>query len=66
MKKLRQLGEALWVASRKSNKGQTLVEFGLIVTLVAMIVLVSLTLLSDEIESAFNNTVSAIVAATGG
>jgi Flp pilus assembly pilin Flp len=66
MKKLLKFGEALWVASRKSNRGQTLVEFGLIVTLVAMTVLVSLTLLSDEIESAFNNTVSAIVAATGG
>jgi Flp pilus assembly pilin Flp len=65
MKKLRQLGEVLWVASRKSNKGQTLVEYGLIVTLVAMTVLVSLTFLSDEIEDAFDKTVSAIVAATG-
>jgi pilus assembly protein Flp/PilA len=42
----------------QSKKGQTLVEYGLILALVAIVVIAVLTLLGDQLQNVFNSITS--------
>ncbi|MEM9443806.1 MAG: Flp family type IVb pilin [Verrucomicrobiota bacterium] len=48
----------------RSKKGQTLVEYALILALVSIVVIAVLTLLGGQIESIFNEITNSLSAAT--
>lgn len=45
---------------KQSNKGQTLVEYGLILALVAVVLIAALTLMKNEIQNTFSKVTSAL------
>lgn len=48
----------------KSKKGQTLVEYGLILALVSIVVIAVLTLLGDQLKNIFSTITSTLNTAT--
>jgi pilus assembly protein Flp/PilA len=49
-----------WVAFRESEEGQGLVEYALIIALVAILLVVALTTLNGQLSSVFSNISSAL------
>jgi pilus assembly protein Flp/PilA len=49
----------------KSRKGQTLVEYGLILALVAIVVIAVLTILGTQLQNIFSGVTSALTPAGG-
>ena len=45
----------------QEEEGQTLVEYGLLVSLIALVVIAVLTLLGGKIKTVFNNAANALV-----
>jgi pilus assembly protein Flp/PilA len=52
------------LAHLKSKRGQTLVEYGLILALVSIVVIAVLTLLGSQIQNVFNRITDTLSAAT--
>ena len=50
----------------KEENGQDLVEYGLLIVLVALVAVASMKVLSSSISAAFTNAASALTSATGG
>ncbi|NJL18871.1 MAG: Flp family type IVb pilin [Bdellovibrionaceae bacterium] len=48
------------ISRLQSKKGQTLVEYGLILALVAIVVIAVLTLLGNQLKNIFNEITSAL------
>ena len=49
-----------WVAFRESEEGQGLVEYALIIALVAILLVVALTTLNGQLSSVFSNNSNAL------
>jgi pilus assembly protein Flp/PilA len=49
-----------WVAFRESEEGQGLVEYALIIALVAILLVVALTTLNGQLSSVFSNISNAL------
>jgi pilus assembly protein Flp/PilA len=49
--------------AKKSQKGATAVEYGLLAALIAVVIIASVTLLGEELEKTFQNITSAMTAA---
>jgi pilus assembly protein Flp/PilA len=49
-----------WVAFRESEEGQGLVEYALIIALVAILLVVALTTLNGQLSSVFSNISSSL------
>ncbi len=45
----------------QEEEGQTLVEYGLLVSLIALVVIAVLTLLGSKVKTVFNNAANALV-----
>jgi len=55
----------VWMATRKPAKGQSLIEYGLILALIAVFCIGALTLMGQKIQAVLEKLTSSIGAATG-
>lgn len=60
-----QLLNNAWTKKRKLKTGQTLVEYGLIMSMLSIIMVTTLVLMKNEVSNNFSRTVSALQGAMG-